>query len=276
MFIAALDSEGKMVKAIDAIPGVDYYCPHCGARMRVRRYHNKVAHFYAPDSHHYQFCEVVEREKYIIRTPAKVNKKKTMKRILTEPSGGGGGGGGGGGDDLPDRTIREMAASTLEQMYLNNYFTLPADDPIEDGVISDLCLSYWNFPDFLASGEPLGGRILLVQPHNAYGNYVRFLIYWKNPNGGHFRHFLHLHVADPAQFEELAKMLFFECNRGKWSKRRYDAVVIGGDWKFIEQGDCGQICPFCKDSNTKCTGTHMAHYTSPRQIFCPEIKKVNR
>lgn len=46
MYTYALDRKGTVVTAEQAINGEDYCCPHCHAKMRVRKSTNRRSHFF--------------------------------------------------------------------------------------------------------------------------------------------------------------------------------------------------------------------------------------
>jgi hypothetical protein len=276
MFAYARDEAGKLVHANEAIPMVDYYCPYCVARMRLRRCTNKADHFYVVgEKHRSEVCSAVERERNVVRDPSKLNREKYMRKVLSPKRRGGSGGGPPGGGDKPNQTIKVSAPGSLEMAYVCGVYNLPPDTRIEDGVISDIFLTYRGMEKFLAEGESLGERILLARPHNAANGYIRFVVFWKNTSGRKVRHFLHLKVSDPSEYQDMAQMLFSARNGSYWSKPKYGEILVAGDWKLVSKDVCNQFCPFCKGSSLECTATHVAEFVSPNQIFCPEDKRID-
>ena len=278
MFLYTLNEQGESVHVKDAKSGVDYFCPYCGCRMRVRRSVNGKLYFYAVDGHLSRDCSDMEKEGGAARDPKLLNVSQFQNIVLRAKKekgasrrGGGGSGGGSTKDILPPCNLRQLQiAGTL---------FLPPDTSIEGGVLSDLLLTYKSFLKFVAPHKSLGFRVLHLSLNSAFDRTIRFVGWW-NHYGKKYRGFFDVQVDESIDFDKLVGR-WFVSKTNKWGRQfynqpKYKTALVAGVWNTVNRDKCGEECGYCKNARTCCVGMQTAVLADEKQIFVSDLLNNKR
>lgn len=273
MILIALNANGQIVYAKDAISQVDYSCPCCGCRMHVKKSILDNAFFFALDGGHQSSdCRSVEDKNTAVRNPELLS-VSTFQNALLGIKGTKVGGGGGGGGGTPKEVLPPC---NLPQLQLSGATFLPPDTPIKGGVLSDLLLTYTSFSKFVAPHTSLGFRVMELALDSAFGQTIRFIGWWKQ-NDQRYRAFFDVRVEEADDFDSLIKKYFagtsFKEGRLIYDKPMYERALVAGLWTTVDRDECQKTCFYCKDARTPCVGMQRATLVTKNQIFCAEIPK---
>lgn len=274
MFLIVKDQYGSDITTHQALEGTDYFCRHCGARMRVRRCVIRTDHFFLfKDRHRSQDCAEIEKEKEVVREPSLLNASQFLRRTMAVRSGAERSHAGERKQSVKS-TKEVLPPKSLRQLMVCGVCQMPASTPIEGGVLSDLLLTYRSFPQHLHGNPSLGGRVLGLQLDSAQGRCIRYLGYWKQ-KGKACRMFFEHYVDENLGFEELADELFQEkiCRYGRsiWKKPRYKRILVSGIWSAIDHSQCSKICGYCVNARTVCVGMQIADLVNRNQIYYSDL-----
>lgn len=274
MFITAKDEYGNDVSAEQAVDGTNHYCPNCGARMRVRRCVTRTDHFFLyRDQHKSKDCAEIENEKSVVRDPGMLNVAKFVRKTMTEhPRGGQSSTRGTGSASKSSKEI--LPPKSLRQLAVCGVCQLPANTPIEGGVLSDLLLIYRSFSNQLSTNESLGMRVIELQLDSAQDRHIRYVGFWKWQGKWHRMFFEHC-ADETLDFETLTDEMFHEKTtrngRSRWSKPKYKRILVSGVWSAIDHTQCAQICRYCTNARAVCIGMQISDLVSRNQIYYSDL-----
>lgn len=274
MHIIAKDQYGNKVDIRQALEGEDYFCLLCGARMRPRRCVVRTDHFFLfKDKHKSKDCAEIENERNVVRDPALLNASKFVRKTMLISS---------KADQSNARECVNSAKSSkevlppksLRQLMVCGVCQMPADTPIEDGVLSDLLITYRSFNKLLSKNESLGARAMELQLDSAQGNRIRYVGYWKLKGEWHRMFFEH-YADSSLDFEALADELFHKKihrnGRTQWSQPKYKRILVSGVWASIDHAQCSQICGYCTNARSVCVGMQISDLMSRNQIYFSDL-----
>lgn len=274
MFLIVKDQYGSDITTHQALEGTDYFCRYCGARMRVRRCVVRTDHFFLfKDTHKSKDCAEIENERTVVRDPTLLNASRFVRKTMLVSSGTGRSNTGERiNSSKPAKEV--LPPKSLRQLMVCGVCQLPANTPIEGGVLSDLLLTYRCFSKILSKNESLGMRVVELQLDSAQDHRIRYVGYWKWHGTWHRVFFEHF--ADGIlDFEALLDELFHEkvIHKGHthWSKSKYKRVLVSGVWSAIEQTQCSQICGYCTNARSLCVGMQISALVSRNQIYYSDL-----
>lgn len=272
----AHDNEGNLISAVDAIGGVNYFCPHCHAAMRVRKCITRSPHFFLfDDQHKSRDCGEFEKDRTAIRTPTLLNIKKFAKSVLfprsrTTCSGGSGGGSG----SKPAAHKEILPPNCIRQLIVCGARSMDPKTPIENGILSDVYIGPKVYEKHFIKGVDLDFRVVELWLNSALDGRIRYVANWTY-RGQVFRSFLEHHVDDSLNFEEIADELFHKrrdyYGRPLWVKPRYKTIAVGGEWTARDRKYCHKLCNFCKNAQRICRGMWTAPLYHMGQIYYSDL-----
>lgn len=274
MHVIAKDQYGNEVDTQHALEGVDYYCSLCGATVRIRRCVVRTDHFFLfKDKHKSKDCAEIENEKNVVRDPALLNVSKFVRKTILVSS----------RSDrsnarestkAPQSSKEVLPPKSLCQLMACGVCQMPADTPIEGGVLSDLLITYRSFSQLLSKNESLGMRVMELQLDSAQGNRIRYVGYWRCQSKW-YRMFFEHYVDESLNFEELADELFHKkvdrYGRTIWIKPKYKRFLISGIWSAIGHAQCSKSCGYCANARSVCVGMQIADLVSRNQIYYSDL-----
>lgn len=252
MFTEVTRKDGSFITANEAESGVDYYCPHCGARMRVRKCTSRRNHFCLfQDYHRDSACKVIEQEKNVYRDVARLSVNGFQKSLRhTSPQGGRGKSGGKGKPQgektLPPNGLRQLVACGANKMDPNT--------PIEGGVLWDLLItpkSYYQIPNLQGS---MGFRVIELWLRAVLDYHFRYVIHWDYKGKAYCMFFDHKATEELAT--ELADQYFHDKKERTygppyWTNAKFNSVFVAGAWHYLSWDECRKICNQCTNGLTK-------------------------
>ena len=272
----ALDKDGNLISAIDAIGGTDYSCPHCYAIMRVRKCITRTPHFFLyDDKHKSRDCGELEKDRDVIRMPSLLNPQKFARAVMTPRSRSNGPGIGGGGKGSTPHSHKEtLPPNSIRQLIVCGARSMDPSAPIEGGTLSDVYIGPKSYEKFFHEGVDLEFRVVELWLNSALDRRIRYVANWTY-RGNLFRSFLEHHVDESLDFEELAGMLFHErrnyYGRSIWLKPKYKTIAVGGNWGAAEHTHCESVCNFCKIALRTCRGMWISPLTNLKQIYFSDL-----
>lgn len=279
----ALSKDGVLVPAHDAIGGIDYYCPHCYATLRVRKCIVRLPHFFLfNDTHKTSDCGNLEKEHIALRSPILINPEKFARTIMTPrlPKTD--------TDKLPDPKKRKdplsskemLPPNSLRQLIVCGVQFMDPSTPIEGGILSDVYIGPKAYGRCFKANENLNFRVIDLWLLNAYNGKIRYIANFTY--GGHlYRCIFELHVDASLDFDSLANKLFqtYHVSYGRkiWVKAKYKSVTVAGDWTAVGTQHCQAHCSLCKKSDKSankeriCLGMWTAQLTHLEQLYYTDL-----
>lgn len=272
MFIQVLTKDGSLITADQAQNGIDYCCPHCGARMRVRKCTRKRSHFCLYDSAHTSDdCRIIEREKNIYRDVSLLDTEKFSKALNQSSTAKNGSKGGGrrvstGDKALPPHGLRHLVGCGANKMDPNT--------PIKGGKLSDLLITSKSYHRFLSAESAIGFRVFELWLRGVFNFQFRYVANWNYKGTAYCAFFNHVPAAKLAL--ELADRYFHDVKetvRGTpyWVNGTYKSVLVAGRWTYLDRRNCCKICNQCRNGVTNdgrlCQGMWIADMPNEQHIY---------
>ena len=158
---------------------------------------------------------------------------------------GGGGRPGGVGGSLNGEPIVKRC-TTLNHIWKAGIGDLPHNAAIGQGIRSDVLIRQREFWMYLDAGIELHDRVLEVKPITPLGEMQAILFgahwYVKSTDGIQNREeLLVLEFTDKDLWLKKCQALFagtFKADGTYTTRRCYDAVLVGGDWRICDESEC--------------------------------------
>ncbi|MBQ9762021.1 MAG: hypothetical protein IJV82_02980 [Oscillospiraceae bacterium] len=274
MYTYALDRKGTVVTAEQAINGEDYCCPHCHAKMRVRKSTNRRSHFFLhADKHKSKECAEIEKEKHVVRDLTLLSVNKFIGRLSSVPCVGVAK----KSNSTHSETIpvnEALPPNSLRQLQVCGACQMSPNTPIAGGILSALLLTYRSFRIYLSRNQPLGPRVLELKPVSAQNGRIRYVGFWKDGNQS-YRAFFEHDAANTVDFEAVADELFaqkaYRYGHPVWGKPKYKRVLVAGTWVAMTKHQCSRLCGYCHQARTICSGMQYAELCNRSQIYYSDL-----
>lgn len=276
MLIYALNSRGRLVSSRNAEPGVDYYCPCCGAVVRLRISSKGNPFFFCHHSRHTE-PDCARFAKNLADTIHDNVDVRTIMlnaiRIPGDDPGGPHGPGGGGGPHRP-----ENALTTMRRLWVAGIPFADPDMPVHGGVLSDYLIGPNAFAKCFGDNSDIGRRIIVARPDRLLSKHrIRFRCDFSNIENSETPNVIKYFVLQFSKPEDL----WYCCNQlfnqikidGKtiWQSK-YKWVMLAGDWHAEDKSECTQFCYRCEWGDN-CNGMQCAECYTRSQFFIPRYQQ---
>lgn len=274
----AYNTQGVLVSADDAVPGVKHTCPVCGCDVHrtSTRTGTRIFARYPGHIHTNSKCQTLERNA-IKRSFKNLDPEQFIMSLChTTPRGGGKtkgpenpGPGPNGVDD--DEEFKVISFSSLKQIAESATEYLKAHDKQGDYSVCDYILTYKYAAGFFSDPSfNLGSRIVYARYlwNDSKTQSIFFIMFFK----GGFAVRFQLIFMDKKEFKKYRNKLceFKESNTGKTicikRHKNQDVLIASDNWAHITKNQCFKLCS-SYDNCEKCYGMYQAVFTSPKQIY---------
>lgn len=269
----ALDKAGGLINCNLAGHGVDYYCPCCGAIVRLKISKNGVPFFFCHHSKHTETNCAKLAEKVIDFDPNDIDVGKIMIGMMHIPATRGPGHPHGPGPKGPYKPATEL--TSMHQLWASGIPYGEPDMPVHNGILADYLIGPKSFKKYLVNCEELGTRIIMAMPEKVFSNNrIRFICPWMETENGRLVNDnmrLTIHFADPEIFTKRRDDIFAVAEHGEWIPR-YQYVLIAADWHLVSRDECQGYCYKCRNG-ARCRGMLTAECHSAGQIYIPRTPR---
>lgn len=274
MLIYALDAQGRLVPSWKAIPGKTYYCPCCGATVRVKKSKKGNLFFFCFHSHHEEKdCKNLANQLADCE-PGDLNIHSILIAAMRKPA----------EEPKKPRGPREKGPkkptanlTTMWQLWASGIPHGDPDMPVQGGVLSDFIIGPRAFERCLADGNDIGRRVIVAKPDRPLSDQrIRFCCRWEQKTNGSIvkcRKYLVVRFNDADMFTYFRDRLFASKeteNKAIWYSQ-YKWVMLVGNWHAVAKIECKQFCRRCREGEA-CNGMQIAECHTRTQIYIPTNK----
>lgn len=270
MVIWALDENGCLVHANDAVRGKGYRCPGCNTIMHVSRRGDTKFFVCKVGKPHENGCP--ERGKRIHRDPAVTNPHDFIAGLL-KPSKAGPPTGGHGPAGEPREGV--YPCTSLAHLYKAGFHIHPPKDGIVgEHKLEEFMITEHNAWVIMNNNASLAGRVLFAKPdgYDKERNALRFVV----TAGGRLTQkkvfLMEFGKENEEDFKRYREELLFAPDSSD-----IETVLIAAEWFEEPSPSCRKACgKKCPNPKWECTGMQIGCYVSKRQIYIPKPKKKTK
>lgn len=270
MIIWALDENGCLVHANDAVRGKGYRCPGCDTLMHVSRRGDTKFFVCKVGKPHENGCP--ERGKRIHRDLAVTDPEDLIAGLL-KPSKAGPPTGGHGPAGEPREGV--YPCTSLAHVYEAGFHIHPPKGGMVGAHrLERFVITEHNAWVIMNNNASLAGRVVFAKPdgYDKEQLALRFVVY----AGGRLTQKKVFLLVFGKEFEEEFRDLRYKLCFAPESSN-IEAVLIAADWLEASLPMCEMVCDKkCPDPKWECTGMQVGHYKSKRQIYIPKPKKKTK
>ncbi len=268
----AFNRRGCLVPSNEATHGEDYWCPCCGAVVRLKISKRGVPFFFCCHSVHTEKDCAWFAEQMTDYATDDINIRSIMIGMIREP--------GDGPQDHPKLGKKGpqkpvVGLTTMHRLWMVGVPYGDPDMPVHGGRLVDYLIGPKAFREHLSGNDQIGQRIIMAMPEKILSrNRIRFRCPWVNFVSGktvYDNKRLTLCFSDSELFERNCSNMFVKNDSGDLVSQ-YQYVLIAADWRNITKSECGTYCYKCRHGSL-CCGMLVAECNSTKQIYVPRTHK---
>ena len=264
MIISALDENGMIVPAEEAVPGKTYYCAECGVKLHITHRNGKKFFIcYANNPHTGKHCK---RGRSKVRTPEDTNPDKLFAGMLSPDKERLPGQAKGGGYSVAHESHFDVTGfSSLSDFVEHGYHEhAPLKGMFGLYPMEQILIAKYSAHKIMNDNGSLGNRIVCVEKDAFLSDQsaIRFALC---AGGVILQKKMFYLFFTPEQKEALCDLyykLWKAPNSGKITH-----ILIAGHWQSADLPDCKTVCGKECFGKWSCTGMQYTHFIKNAQIY---------